>query len=194
VPLDVVIERFAGLPLAGGPRGYSLAYSFTTGGVSGPANGRTPLRDAWAPADLFTLTDDQKLALPSFTQLVSGHGGIAVAGDAAGSPVTLDLEAYETSVIDADEWAPARLDASRAYARREEVASFLHQANSQEDRLRAGVPAPAMKVALAEPEFAVASTVTLATDGQKHASWVEARAAAAGRRDRQLVDAHEVTS
>lgn len=194
VPLDVAIERFAGLRLAGGPRQYSLAYSFVSGGAPTPAQGRSPVRDAWAPADLFTLTDDQKLSLPSFTQLVSGDAAIAIAGAAAGSHVNLDLDSYETSVIDADEWAPARLDLSSAYARREEVATFLHQANGHEDRLRTGLLAPAMKVALAEPEFAIASTETLATDGQKYASWVEARAAAGGKRDWQLVDAHEVVA
>lgn len=194
VPLDVVIERYAGLRLSAGPRQYSLTYSFARGGASTPQYARTAVRDAWAPADLFTLTDDQKLALPSFTQLVSGDSGIAIAAEAAGSPVTLDLDAYETSVIDADEWAPARLDATGAYTRSADVAMFLHQANGHEELLRAGVPAPAMKVSLAEPEFAVASTQTLATDGQTYASWVEARAAAAGQRDMQLVDAHEALS
>ena len=56
VPLGLPIERFGGAPLTGGPRSFNATFRIGDAVVTGSA-----VRDAWAPGDLFGLSDDEKL-------------------------------------------------------------------------------------------------------------------------------------
>jgi hypothetical protein len=97
VPLNTGrdIELFGGAPVAGARR-FRLAAT-----LSGQPQQAQPLRDSFAPAQFFDLSDDDKLAGPSFEEMDAGavFGSQALAFDAAevvGAPLQ-----YEPIVLDA---------------------------------------------------------------------------------------------
>ncbi|MGK4005474.1 DUF6603 domain-containing protein [Sorangium sp. So ce1036] len=99
VPLNTTrdIDLFGGAPVSG-PRRFTLTASLGSGRAAQPGN---PVTDQFAPAQFFRMSDDEKLAGPSFETLPAGvtFGSGAVAIDDAmvvGSPLT-----YETLIIDA---------------------------------------------------------------------------------------------
>lgn len=187
VPLGVVIDRYGGAPLEGGSRSYSLAYQ--VGGVN--VRSGTPLRDAWAPGDLFTLTDDEKLSRPSFQQLVSGDSGIAAAPVQYGQHRLGSDEAYETSVIDGADPVAQRSD---LYAVPTTVAPLLASMAVAGSINAAGYTGPPMKVGLTETAYALASRQDLSGVGPSHPSWLEAHQAAGAANDLQVVASHEVVA
>jgi len=67
VPLSLKIARFAGGTVPGAPR-YDITFS-TVGGK--PAT-RTPVNDQFAAAEFLDLSDDEKLARPSFEAMPAG--------------------------------------------------------------------------------------------------------------------------
>ena len=182
VPLDVPVERFGGLPLATGQTTYSLTYQF---GTRATTHGEQ-CRDAFAPAQFLTVSEAEKLSLPSFTQMPSGVSGLAVADESHGTAVVMPSDDIETSLIDAEEWRPVRTGAHPVSD--DVMALSVRVLASAEQPAFVGTP---MKVSVADPSFAVASGTTMAPAGV-YDSWVEARAAAAGSHDLQVVDAHEV--
>ncbi|MER5627894.1 DUF6603 domain-containing protein [Streptosporangium sp. NPDC002544] len=169
VPLGVTIQRYGGAPLPGGPRAYTLTY--TVGGQ--PVSPGEPVRDSWAPGDLFTLTDDEKLSWPAFDSLISGSSGIGTPPARSGTPVQAGQEEYETWVIDEDDPKPRPIDPGVA------PPEPVH------------APARGPAVTLAGPSFAVASTTTLALLAGPFPSWVEAAAMARTLPGAQVVAAHE---
>ena len=166
VPLNLsrAIDKF-GSTTPSGPRRFSIT-SVTVGGLSQtPA----PLTDFFAPAQFFEMTDDQKIANPSFDTM---EAGITVGVDnftfstADGLSVVLT---YETILVDTQTGAPgtrkddytlkpdrlfehARFGAAgRGEVRRTGSAKFQNRKRAPE-------------VALTKPGFAIASTEDLSPE------------------------------
>ena len=98
VPLNTSreLDTFGGAPIAGARR---FTVTASLGGVGQDAH---PVQDAFAPAQFFAMTDDEKLAAPSFEDMDAGvvFGSDAVVID-EGASLFAGLE-YETIVIDED--------------------------------------------------------------------------------------------
>src|SRR5262249_52765856 len=94
VPLGLAIDRFASAPVEGADRFTIGAYQ-----VKGSSVDHEPLQDDFAPAQFFNLSDDDKLARPSFEQHDAGvrltGGGLT----ACGAPIPKTI-AYETFYVD----------------------------------------------------------------------------------------------
>ena len=94
VPLGLTVDRFASAPVSG-------ANSFTIGDyqINGSSVDHLSIEDDFAPAQFFNLTDDEKLAAPSFEQHNSGvrlsGTGLTTCGGAIQKTI-----AYETFYID----------------------------------------------------------------------------------------------
>jgi hypothetical protein len=191
IPLDLQVQRYAGAPLpGGGPGTYTLTYA-----VSGKAVTGTARRDAWAPGDLFELSNDEKLAAPSFQQLVSGHERIAAAQVAWGTPVEAPTGGYETRVIDMADPAPLPPPtAPRMGPHPAQVAALLtaQVVASSGNGSPGGLFGPALGVRVAESTYRLASVTDMSHDGTEYLSWAEAAEAAKGRTGVQIVEAHEV--
>jgi hypothetical protein len=95
VPLNEEIERFGGAPPAGARR-FEL-----TASIEGSAGGPTQaVREEFAPAQYFELSDDERLAAPSFQEMDAGVVfGAPGSGFDARELVAADLE-YEQIVVD----------------------------------------------------------------------------------------------
>jgi hypothetical protein len=93
VPLNVEISRMGQAALAGANR-FSVEVA-----VGGSPQSTQPLKDSFAAAQFFEMSDDEKLARPSFEQFDAG-----VRFDAGGlshsSSVSTATLAYETSIVD----------------------------------------------------------------------------------------------
>ncbi|NRD43903.1 DUF6603 domain-containing protein [Corallococcus exiguus] len=187
VPLGVKIDRYGGVPLDGGARSYSLSYKV---GTTTAQNG-APLRDAWAPGDLFTLSDDEKLSRPSFEQLLSGDHDIAAPEVRFGPPQLVEEEKYETRVIDQGDPLPQPSD---LYTVPASAAPLLDSKAADALTDAAGYSGPSLKVGLSEPTYVLASQQDLSRVGTSHPSWLEAHQAIGGRAHLQVVGSHEVTS
>jgi hypothetical protein len=104
------IEIYGGAPVIGDRR-FQLAAT-----VNGqPLQSTQTLRDAFAPAQFFSMSDDEKLAAPSFEQMDAGlvFGSDAVSFDAT-QLIAAPLE-YEAIVIDAPLPEGAPLPSSQVY-------------------------------------------------------------------------------
>jgi hypothetical protein len=192
VPLEVRFELFGGQPVPGGWAQFTLTYSV---GGPPPTNPALPkIRDAWAPADLFPLSDAERISQPSFTQLVSGHSGIgSTTAGTSGPGVPVNLNEFETSVIDADDWLPRRMsrpadEPSISAA----VLSGAHRASLAQSGDRWGARAESMAVTCVEPQYRVVAADSLTPQGDTlFDSWVEAGASAGGDPRLLVVPAHE---
>ncbi|MBK6874157.1 MAG: hypothetical protein IPG94_23095 [Kineosporiaceae bacterium] len=183
LPLGLAIERFGGTELAGGPRSYTATYRM--GGV--PVTG-TPVRDSWAPGDLFRLTDDEKLSRPAFEQLVSGSDGLGTPMPSHGTAVPGASAVYETSIIDATDPVPRTAVTHTVPAR---IGVILRAGSAAAAAQRAsGYQAPAAPVTVNPAAYVVASTTTLQASDGVHGSWVEAHAAA-GTPGVQVLEQHQ---
>jgi hypothetical protein len=188
VPLEVRFELFGGQPVPGGWAQFTLTYSV---GGPPPTNPALPkIRDAWAPADLFPLSDAERISQPSFTQLVSGHSGIgSTTAGTSGPGVPVNLNEFETSVIDADDWLPRRMSRSLIS---DAVLSGAHRASLAQSGDRWGARAESMAVTCVEPQYRVVAADSLTTQGNTlFDSWVEAGASAGGDPRLLVVPAHE---
>jgi hypothetical protein len=98
VPLNTSreLDTFGGAPIAGARR---FTVKASLGVVGQDAN---PVQDAFAPAQFFAMTDDEKLVAPSFTDMDAGviFGSDAVVIDEGAS--IFDALEYETLLIDED--------------------------------------------------------------------------------------------
>jgi hypothetical protein len=191
------IDLFGGAPVAGDHR-----FTFTA-----TLNQQTPdiepLFEQFAPAQFFSLSEEEKLTLPSFDRLQAGVALGKTASTYAPSqavPAPLD---YELVLIDADQPLPAqppfKLDhepfdlflrrgaAALAPVRRTGSERFREEAKPQ-------------AVTLKEPEWSVVPVGDLAEAGAetRSESWVEASASLArlnrGRAKWQIVPAHELAA
>jgi hypothetical protein len=86
VPLERTLERFGG-DLPSGPNLFRIASATLAGNATEPQ----PLEDLFAPAQFTALTDDEKLARPSFELMRSGVR-IGDRDAACGNPLTLEVQ------------------------------------------------------------------------------------------------------
>lgn len=190
VPLDLGIQRYGGAPLAG-PTAYAVAYRIG----AGPTVTAAPVRDAWAPGDLFDLQDDEKLSRPSFEQLVSGHTGIGTPAVGYGAPRAASVAGYETLVVDLAEQVARPAD---AFPLPGGIRDLLDRRDA--GRRESGHAGPPNPVTVAPARYAVASTTDLTASGSATDPWhsyAEALASAAGvgpAAGLQVVGAFEVRS
>lgn len=187
VPLGIDIERFGGVPLEGGPRNYSVTY--TVGAVQ--ARATSELRDAWAPGDLFNLSDEDKVSLPSFQQLISGHTQIANPATGFGQPRLGAAEEYETRVIDEEDRLPRRVTSYLVPSR---IQALLGTVAAAGLVTGSGYSGPQMAVALSDHSYLAASTEDLTAAGPLRPSWVEASQRDGGSPGSQIVTSYEVKS
>lgn len=93
VPLDLDITRFGQAAPAGATR-----FAITDWRLGGAAPPREAVQDDFAPAQFFDLSDDEKLARPSFERHDAGvkmRGGLVASG-----PAVTKTIAYETFFVD----------------------------------------------------------------------------------------------
>lgn len=190
------LDLFGGAPIAGARR-----FEVTGATLGGRSPGRRLLDDQFASAQYFAMSDDEKLASPSFEPLVSGVEFVTdavtlpeVAAQRAVSPLE-----YDNIVVDA---AGVPEPPRRGYVLR--AASLFRQARSaavadapvrRSGRARFAAEAPDL-VALGTPRYAIVSTDDLGTplDGDTARPWGDARAAwrALERRDPAAAGAWQV--
>jgi hypothetical protein len=105
------IDLYGGAPVIG-PRRFQLAATLN----GQPLQTTETLRDQFAPAQLFSMSDDEKIAAPSFEQMDAGlvFGSDAVSFDAT-QLIAAPLE-YEAIVIDTPLPPGAPLPPSQGYA------------------------------------------------------------------------------
>ena len=98
VPLNTTrdLDSFGGAPIAGARRFHLKA------SIAGVAQDVATVQDAFAPGQFFAMTDDEKLASPSFEDMDAGaiFGSDAIVID-DGASIVAPLE-YETIIIDAE--------------------------------------------------------------------------------------------
>ena len=92
VPLDLTIQKFG----AGPPQGDSL-FTITALTADGKTQDTTPATDEFAPAQFLNLSDDDKLASPSFEPFDSG---VTLAEALTFGPITTREIDYETWLVD----------------------------------------------------------------------------------------------
>jgi hypothetical protein len=117
VPLNVEISKVGNAAPAGARR---FTVAVTLGGAA-PHPPATPLKDQFAAAQFFEMSDDEKLARPSFELMDAGlqFGAGGLAHSSAVSTTTLD---YETSIVDVQLrtvdrlGTPYRIDVETAFA------------------------------------------------------------------------------
>ena len=172
------IDSFGGAPLRGERR-----FSVTTVTLNGDTQSTSTLSDLFAPAQFFDLTDEEKLASPSFETM---DGGVAFGSEAIEFPASQSVDAplvYETIVIDpAAATAPPRSeymlppDRLGLLARLGAVAAAPVR-TSGAARFRRADAAPAVE--LKAPVWMIASTEALkaAPAPATWTTWNEARAA-----------------
>jgi hypothetical protein len=203
VPLNASrdIDTFGGAPVAGARR-FRL-----TATLSGQAQQVVNVKDQFVPSQFFAMTDDEKLAGPSFEDMDAGvvFGSDVFSFDAAQSvPAPL---AFKTIVID-PAGGPPPVDEpyvlSAAALLRQTRFGAVAQASVRRTGLARFRDADAPQAATVHvPEWVIASVASLATAPALAAAgstWVERRAAmtalnrAAGTEQWQLVPAHEITA
>jgi hypothetical protein len=94
VPLNLAITRYGSAAVSG-----ATSFSITDYQVNGKSVDRQPVEDDFAPAQFFDLSDDEKLARPSFE---THDAGVRLTGTGlvgCGAPVTKTIS-YETFYID----------------------------------------------------------------------------------------------
>lgn len=195
------LDTFGGAPLSGAKR-----FTITAATLNTAAQSIQLAKDSFAPAQFFDLSDDEKLASPSFEEMVSGlvFGSDAISiEESAAQRVSARLE-YETILIDA---AGAASPAQAGYVLRAEqvfqqarFASVAKAATRSTGlaRFRNATVSPA--VSMKAPRWLIASTTDLKTlaPSSVGASFGDARVAlqtlrhTAGAAKWQLIPEYEV--
>jgi hypothetical protein len=179
VPLNVEISKVGNATPAGARR---FTVGVTLGG-SDPHPPATPLKDNFAAAQFFEMSDDQKLARPSFELMDAGlqFGAGALTHSSAVSTTSFG---FETSIVDVQLRtvkrlaAPYRIDVDTAFALAGAGAAALAPAGATGAAQFAG---PVMAISVSEPTWSLASKDDLAAvAGGQDVSYAEAFAS---RRD-----------
>jgi hypothetical protein len=200
VPLNTTrdIDTFGGAPVAGARR---FQVSATLGGQATQTTG--VVKDLFAPAQFFDMSDDEKLASPSFEEMQAGitFGTDAVSFDQAGM-VASPLQ-FETIIIDAagqssrPKAARYTLSAQRLaeHVRHSAVAKAPVRATGFARFRNAEAPQVASVQRVRWVVASVADTAIRAEGVSAGAGWSEKRAAVAERNRTktrwQLVPEHE---
>ncbi len=177
VPLGITIDTCGGAA----PLGDS-SFTITHLTVSGSNPATSPVLDAFAPAQFLTLSDDEKLASPSFEQL---QAGVAMScPESAGAAVARSVS-FETFYIDTaggvpreDTGVPAPLTVGILGAFRGAAAASRSQLAQTGSRRFAG--ATTQSLMPRDVTYAVAATDTLGASGVGAAAgqtYAQARAA-----------------
>jgi hypothetical protein len=156
------MDVFGGAPLDGERR-----FTITEATLNATAQSVGFSRDLFAPAQFFDLSDDDKLASPSFEEMDSGvvFGSDAVAFEENSSQRVYAPLEYETIIIDeaGEETAPAEKYVLGAKRLRQQLgfASVAKSAvrNTGLNRFKNAEAAPA--VTIAKPRWTIASTTDL---------------------------------
>jgi hypothetical protein len=155
VPLNVEISKVGNAAPAGARR---FTVAVTLGGAA-PHPSATPLKDQFAAAQFFEMSDDEKRARPSFELMDAGleFGAGALAHSSAVSTTTLD---YETSIVDVQLrtvdrlGTPYRIDVETAFALAGAGAAAYAPAGSTGAARFAGEP---IGVSVSNPSWSLAS-------------------------------------
>jgi Family of unknown function (DUF6603) len=203
VPLNTArdVDTFGGAPVAGARRFRVEAK------IEGVMQDIFPVRDSFAPAQFFSMTDDEKLASPSFEDMDAGliFGSEAVVIDESAN--IFDPLVYETIIID-EKGQSTKEPTDRYFLVPERLfeqvrfGAVAMAAIRTAGPARFRVPEAAAAVTVRQAQFAIASmedgTVAPAT---KAATFVEAQAALArlnrsvtGAALWQVVPVHETAS
>lgn len=94
VPLDVQIARFGAAAISG-----ATSFAITDFQINRSSIGRKPVQDDFAPAQFFDLSDEEKLAGPSFERHDAGASIVSPAAR-SGSPALVKTITYETFYVD----------------------------------------------------------------------------------------------
>jgi hypothetical protein len=94
VPLNLTITRYGSAAVSG-----ATSFTITDYQVNGKSIDRQPVEDDFAPAQFFDLSDDDKLARPSFETHDAGVRSTGAGLVACGAPVSKTIS-YETFYID----------------------------------------------------------------------------------------------
>ncbi|MER6160370.1 DUF6603 domain-containing protein [Streptomyces sp. NPDC001868] len=161
IPLDVEVTRFGPGRLPGPPKAYGVDVRFATG--TGTAS---PVREQFARADFFDLTDDEKLTQPAFEALPSGSELTPPVARPTAPSHTVDVR-YETKWI-GERGEPPQSVTPWLLGAGHLTGALLHSAVATSairgDRIR--YHSPPVRAALKPLMFAVAKAGTLtAADG-----------------------------
>jgi Family of unknown function (DUF6603) len=187
VPLNLTISKF-GNATPSGARSFQLSAS-VNGTPASPAP--QPVKDYFAPAQFFEMTDDEKLARPSFEPLESGIR-FGAGGASHGVPVPAEL-GYESRTIDLRRQvvvhlAPYAIAQATIDSLAQVAAGGLATAGGSADRY--AWSGPAIKVNA--PRYTVAGTDDLVARDGPHESYTEALASdQASGADSQIVRDYE---
>ena len=181
VPLNTErdVDTFGGAPVVGDRR-FTIASATLNGVPQKPG----PVQDLFVPTQFFEMSDEEKLAAPSFE---TRDNGVVFGSDAIVFPGAECIDAplvYETFVIDDAAGAsppappPYTLSAEQlAFAARANAVAFAPVRTTGVARFRRAGAAP--PVQLVSPQYLIASTDQLKARGATTATknWSEARAA-----------------
>jgi hypothetical protein len=191
VPLNLErdIDKFGDAPIAGARRFKVTVVAVGTGNESSGA-----VQDDFAPAQFFAMSDDAKLASPSFEPMQAGlRIGSSEFAFGFSQRVESPLE-YETRVIDRKAAVPPPPPA-RDY-RLSEVLLQMHAMHGAAGRspLRRERPAPVSPFAKIEPArwTAVSEELALLPEAKRDVTFVEALGTAALKRQRMVVREFEL--
>jgi hypothetical protein len=165
VPLGIEISRF-GSGAVSGDRRYDLAVLAPDGGA---APGVTPLQDEFAPGQFLDLSDDERLARPSFERMGAGVrvgvGGVAWGGQTDPTLIGDADMTYETRVVgEPDAAAPTTTAYQPTLDELRIAATFGAVARGAFRRTGAARYHAAQQVPdLAAPTYAVVSTGDMST-------------------------------
>lgn len=202
VPLDLAIEKFG----SASPSGTT---TFTIGDylINGSSVPRETVQDDFAPAQFFNLSDDDKLARPSFERFDAGTryaGGLVASGTSVTKTITyetfyVDEPGGELRIDEGEQPQPILMTAIEAI--------LLTGAAGNAQIWRSGnrrYSAPGTPISVAQPLFAVAENSSLAAAGvgpdKGTYSTVQASLAAelgsnpGRRRSLEIVSVHELVA
>jgi hypothetical protein len=195
VPLNLSrdIDKFNDSPIAGARR-----FTLTRVAVgAGPGSEATlPLQDDFAPAQFFQMSDDDKLASPSFEPMQAGlRIGASDFTFALGQGVASPLD-FETRLVDRRAATPTPtlpryvLSLERLELHALQGAAGRSPLRQEERR---GRPAPFARLEAAR-FAAVDEGLALAAGGKRETSFAEALASTNRRRGRQVINSFELAA
>jgi Family of unknown function (DUF6603) len=191
LPLDFALEVFGHAELAGG----RSTFGIETITVGGDDLARTEIRDHFAPGDFLKLTDDQKLARPSFENYKAGYS-IGSPGLEAGARAQANF-GYRQYVIDAPDAEPRALGVTGKVSPTA-LASLARSTAPVSSSGQSRYAGPAAPVGVRDVPYAVASKDTLgaatgvSATGDTYAETDFARRSAGDPDALQVVGAHEL--
>jgi hypothetical protein len=193
VPLGLAITRFGEAAPAGANQ-FAITH-LQVGDVTFEPKDLTAIQDDFAPAQFFELSDEEKLARPSFERYDAGvrvTGGFAMSGTPVGKSTK-----YETYYVDTPGGVPRPEDPTPPPSLSDlgVVLSFGAAARAASRSPAQRYQAPGNPIVVAEPAFVLADQNTMRAAGIGPAAGTTFSAVQAlmgRRRDLQVVATHEI--